>query len=186
MGRAKQILAVLLVAVLMCLSACGQAGDNSKKQTDSNDAQTGNYVTLKAITLGQLPENGMDEFYEELDAMTEELGCHLRFDYIPWGDERSQLNMAIASGKYDFISNGNFSDYYQQVAKGAFLNLNAYRDVVPELFAHYESYREDYLTNLSGTVVCMAFHSLTKIPSATPVEDFSTGQICWRNGICRR
>lgn len=79
MGRAKQILAVLLVAVLMCLSACGQAGDNS------NDAQTGNYVTLKAITLGQLPENGMDEFYEELDAMTEELGCHLRFDYIPWG-----------------------------------------------------------------------------------------------------
>lgn len=71
MGRAKQILAVLLVAVLMCLSACGQAGDNSKKQTDSNDAQTGNYVTLKAITLGQLPENGMDEFYEELDAMTE-------------------------------------------------------------------------------------------------------------------
>lgn len=148
MGRAKQILVVLLVAVLMCLSACGQAGDNSKKQTDSNDAQTGNYVTLKAITLGQLPENGMDEFYEELDAMTEELGCHLRFDYIPWGDERSQLNMAIASGKYDFISNGNFLDYYQQVAKGAFLNLNAYRDVVPELFAHYESYREDYLTNL--------------------------------------
>ena len=69
MGRAKQILVVLLVAVLMCLSACGQAGDNSKKQTDSNDAQTGNYVTLKAITLGQLPENGMDEFYEELDAM---------------------------------------------------------------------------------------------------------------------
>ena len=54
MGRAKQILVVLLVAVLMCLSACGQAGDNSKKQTDSNDAQTGNYVTLKAITLGQL------------------------------------------------------------------------------------------------------------------------------------
>lgn len=51
MGRAKQILVVLLVAVLMCLSACGQAGDNSKKQTDSNDAQTGNYVTLKAITL---------------------------------------------------------------------------------------------------------------------------------------
>lgn len=32
MGRAKQILVVLLVAVLMCLSACGQAGDNSKKQ----------------------------------------------------------------------------------------------------------------------------------------------------------
>ena len=49
------------------------------------------------------------------------------------GDERSQLNMAIASGEYDFISNGNFSDYYQQAAKGAFLDLNDYRDVVPEL-----------------------------------------------------
>ena len=59
---------------------------------------------------------------------TEELGCHLRFDYIPWGDERSQINMAIASGEYDFISNGNFSDYYQQAAKGAFLDLNEVLD----------------------------------------------------------
>lgn len=186
MGRAKQILVVLLVAVLMCLSACGQAGDNSKKQTDSNDAQTGNYVTLKAITLGQLPENGMDEFYEELDAMTEELGCHLRFDYIPWGDERSQLNMAIASGKYDFISNGNFSDYYQQVAKGAFLNLNAYRDVVPELFAHYESYREDYLTNLEWNGGLYGIPQFNKDTISDTGGGFSTGQICWRNGICRR
>ncbi len=90
MGRVKQILAVALAAVVLCLSACGQAGDGSKntagkEQTDSNDSQTGKYVTLKAVTLGQLPENGMDEFYEELDAMTEELGCHLRFEYIPWG-----------------------------------------------------------------------------------------------------
>ena len=162
MGRAKQILVVLLVAVLMCLSACGQAGDNSKKQTDSNDAQTGNYVTLKAITLGQLPENGMDEFYEELDAMTEELGCHLRFDYIPWGDERSQLNMAIASGKYDFISNGNFSDYYQQVAKGAFLNLNAYRDVVPELRNMLDHAQILGVKNISTTLIFINRHIFTR------------------------
>ena len=64
------------------------------------------------------------------------------------GDERSQINMAIASGEYDFISNGNFSDYYQQAAKGAFLDLNKYRTVVPELFTHFEDYRADYLTNL--------------------------------------
>lgn len=43
MGRVKQILAVALAAVVLCLSACGQAGDGSKntagkEQTDSNDS----------------------------------------------------------------------------------------------------------------------------------------------------
>ena len=61
--------------------------------------------------LNPIAEKGLGLFDEDYKK-TEELGCHLRFDYIPWGDERSQINMAIASGEYDFISNGNFSDYY--------------------------------------------------------------------------
>lgn len=137
---------LLAGAVAIGLTGCGK-NQTAQEGTDSEE-KNDHYVTLKALTLGTPPENGMDEFYEELDAMTEELGCHLRFDYIPWGDERSQINMAIASGEYDFISNGNFSDYYQQAAKGAFLDLNEYRDLVPDLFAHYEDYRADFLTNL--------------------------------------
>ena len=144
MKKAAGYLALFSTISALSLSGCGTA---TKQEADS-EAKADTYVTLRAITVGTMPENGMDEFYEELDDMTEELGCHLRFDYIPWGDERSQLNMAIASGEYDFISNGNFSDYYQQAAKGAFLDLNQYRDLVPDLFAHYEDYRADFLTNL--------------------------------------
>lgn len=144
MKKSAGYLALFSTIAALSLSGCGTA---TKQEADS-EAKADTYVTLKAITVGTMPENGMDEFYEELDEMTEELGCHLRFDYIPWGDERSQLNMAIASGEYDFISNGNFSDYYQQAAKGAFLDLNQYRDLVPDLFAHYEDYRADFLTNL--------------------------------------
>jgi len=144
MKKSAGYLALFSTIAALSLSGCGTA---TKQEADS-EAKADTYVTLKAITVGTMPENGMDEFYEELDEMTEELGCHLRFDYIPWGDERSQLNMAIASGEYDFISNGNFSDYYQQAAKGAFLDLNQYRDLVPNLFAHYEDYRADFLTNL--------------------------------------
>ena len=45
-------------------------------------------VTLQAITLGNMPEGGLDSLYAQLDALTiPELGCRLRFTYIPWGDE---------------------------------------------------------------------------------------------------
>ena len=98
MKKSAGYLALFSTIAALSLSGCGTA---TKQEADS-EAKADTYVTLKAITVGTMPENGMDEFYEELDEMTEELGCHLRFDYIPWGDERSQLNMAIASGEYDF------------------------------------------------------------------------------------
>ena len=78
------------------------------------------HMCLEAITVGTMPENGMDEFYEELDEMTKELGCHLRFDYIPWGDERSQLNMAIASGEYDLSQMATFRIIISRQQKGHF------------------------------------------------------------------
>ena len=96
MKKSAGYLALFSTIAALSLSGCGTA---TKQEADS-EAKADTYVILKAITVGTMPENGMDEFYEELDEMTEELGCHLRFDYIPWGDERSQLNMAIASGEF--------------------------------------------------------------------------------------
>lgn len=141
----KRIL-FFIITVLLCIQGTGCGGQQNTVKSEKEFEKE--IVTLKAITIGNPPADGLDSFYEQLDALTEELGCRLRFDYIPWGDERKQLNMAVVSGKYDFISNGVFSDYYQQIEKGAFLDLNDYRDVVPELFEHYECYREDYLTGL--------------------------------------
>lgn len=103
-------------------------------------------VNLRAIILGIPPETGMDELYRQLDALTvPELNCTLRFEYIPWGDERKQLNIATASGEYDFILGGVFSDYRTLIYKNAFLDLNDYLYLVPELQEHYAVYQEDAL-----------------------------------------
>ena len=73
MKKAAGYLALFSTISALSLSGCGTA---TKQEADS-EAKADTYVTLRAITVGTMPENGMDEFYEELDDMTEELGCHL-------------------------------------------------------------------------------------------------------------
>ncbi len=111
-----------------------------------NDRVSGKIINLKAITIGTPPEEGMDTLYQELDKLTiPELGCTLRFDFIPWGDERKQINIATASGEYDLIPGGVFSDYLTLVSKNAFLDLNPYLKLVPDLVQHYDSVQPDAL-----------------------------------------
>lgn len=144
----KQAAVILSLLFLICTlsSACGSA---EKEKTNALQSERKKIVTLKVISIGTPPKNGLDSLYKSLDEMTEEeLGCRIRIDYIPWGDERKQLQIAIASGEYDLIPNGTFSDYYEEAAKGAFVDLNQYRDTVPELFQHYEEYRSDYLEGI--------------------------------------
>ena len=132
----------LAVSILMLL-ACGCA-----PQANAPDGETSNepIANLKAIILGTPPAEGLDELYRQLDEMTiPELNCTLRFEYIPWGDERVQLNMATASGEYDLIPGGVFSDYRTLVSKNAFLNLNDYLYLVPELQEHYATYSDSIL-----------------------------------------
>lgn len=66
-------------------------------------------IHFKGVILGTPPEGGMAEVYEQLDALTiPELNCTLRFEFIPWGNEREQLNIAVASGEYDFCREACF------------------------------------------------------------------------------
>ena len=69
MKKAAGYLALFSTISALSLSGCGTA---TKQEADS-EAKADTYVTLRAITVGTMPENGMDEFYEELDDMTEEL-----------------------------------------------------------------------------------------------------------------
>lgn len=134
-------LVILLCAVLM-LTGC------TKAPVDEIVLPAQEVVTLQAITLGNMPEGGLDSLYAQLDALTiPELGCRLRFTYIPWGDERNQINIAIASGEYDIIPQGNFSDYQLMAARNAFLDIKPYLAQVPALAAHYKISGEDVLAN---------------------------------------
>lgn len=121
------------------------AGCSRTAPTDQEEGREA-IVNFRAITLGNMPEKGMEEIYRQLDALTiPELNCTLRFEFIPWGNERSQLNIVTASGEYDFIPGGVFSDYRTLVYKNAFLDMNQYLDVVPALTEHYAIYDVDTL-----------------------------------------
>lgn len=140
-GSLKLRLCAVVCCIVLLAGGCGQ-----ERGTEINPENDAPVVNLKAIILGIAPASGMEELYSRLDALTiPELNCTLRFEYIPWGDERKQLNIAIASGEYDFIPGGVFSDYRTLVYKNAFLDLNDYLDQVPELQEHYAAYRQDAL-----------------------------------------
>ncbi len=138
--KRKWLAAGMILGSLALLTGCSQAAP-----LDPDEGREA-IVNFRAITLGNMPEGGMDEIYRQLDALTiPELNCTLRFDFIPWGNERSQLNIVTASGEYDFIPGGVFSDYRTLVYKNAFLDLNQYLDGVPALTEHYAIYDKDTL-----------------------------------------
>lgn len=100
-GAGQKVGMLLCLAVLL-LGGCGRATDE-----EDNEESRQPIVNFRAITLGNMPEGGMDEIYRQLDALTiPELNCTLRFEFIPWGNERRQLNIVTASGEYDFIPGG--------------------------------------------------------------------------------
>lgn len=139
-GRKRRRVAVL------CLAAMLFGGCARGTETEEGEERKEPIVNFRAITLGNMPEGGMDEIYRQLDALTiPELNCTLRFEFIPWGNERRQLNIVTASGEYDFIPGGVFSDYRTLVYKNAFLDMNQYLDAVPALAEHYAYFDENAL-----------------------------------------
>ena len=132
--------AVLAAGLVMTcfLVSCGYMGKPEELHEIPEAAN------LRMIVMGNEPESGMEELYEALDELTvAELGCTVRFEFIPWGNERKQLNIAVASGEYDIIPGGVFSDWRIQISKNAFLDLTPYLHLVPDLVEHYGYYSED-------------------------------------------
>lgn len=139
----KNVLCMLAVFFMLAANGC------EKETVEDIDFENNEpVVNLKGIILGTPPEEGMDELYRQLDELTiPELNCTLRFEYIAWGDERKQLNIATLSGEYDLIPGGVFSDYRTLVSKNAFLDIKEYLYLVPDLQEHYEAYLDEALTS---------------------------------------
>lgn len=132
--------------LLLCLCLC--SGCASEEQAAQLSQAPDGVVNFKALIVGTPPDTGLDEIYAQLDALTvPELSCTLRFEFVPWGNERKQINIATASGEYDFISGGVFSDYRTLVSKNAFLDLNEYLYLAPALKEHYTTYSETALSD---------------------------------------
>jgi len=137
------VAAVLLISLL--LSACtGSGRSNSGVSADHEDgAASSAIVELKAITMGTEPAAGMDVFYQRLDELTvRDLGVRVRFDFVPWGDEKDRIGRAIVSKGYDLYVGGVWSDFTSFAAKNAFADLAPLLAEVPELVEHYRGQLE--------------------------------------------
>ncbi|WP_342562206.1 extracellular solute-binding protein [Paenibacillus sp. FSL R7-0345] len=149
--KRKQITKTMFVtsmALLLGLSTACSNSNSGSGNSGSEPAKTGNsaatdapkeIVELKAITMGNEPKSGLDTFYKELDALTEkDLGIRVRFDYIPWGDEKNQISRAIAAKEYDLYVGGAWSDFANFATKNAFADLTPLLEETPDLVEHYK------------------------------------------------
>lgn len=82
-------------------------------------------------------------------------------------------------GVDDLIPGGVFSDYRTLAGKNAFLDLNDYLDLVPDLRTHYTSQSKLALED------CMAFPSSASVLK-TRTRAFSIGKICGKPGDWNR
>lgn len=139
-----KLVTMAMMVSLLALTACnssgstntGETSDKSQEATDS--LQSTSIIHLKAITMGKEPAGGMDEFYKQLDALTiKDFGATIRFDFIPWGEEKSKISRAIVTKAYDFYVGGFWTDFKDFASKNAFVDLEPLMNQVPKLAEHY-------------------------------------------------
>ncbi|NLK74982.1 MAG: carbohydrate ABC transporter substrate-binding protein [Clostridiales bacterium] len=156
------LVAIVMIAFLVYFNLVSSEEADQKLPTVEVEKDI---VTLRGFTIGNKPVDGMEEFYQQLDALTiPDLGCKVRFDYIPWGDEKNKIDLSIASGQYDLYVGGVFSNYKETALKNAFLDLKPYLELVPDLVSHYTQVSEHSLT------LCEINGKLFGIPQFARVE----------------
>ncbi|MRN55031.1 DUF3502 domain-containing protein [Paenibacillus monticola] len=132
----------LMLGISTACSNSGNTNVGGEPTKSGNTAATEapkEIVELKAITMGSEPKSGLDNFYKQLDELTvKDLGIKVRFDFIPWGDEKNQISRAIAAKEYDLYVGGVWSNFTDFAAKNAFADLTPLLSKVPDLVEHYK------------------------------------------------
>src|SRR5208283_1130832 len=95
-------------------------------QTENGAAPAGQKeVKLVGYLLGAAPP-GMPDVMTELNArLKKDLNTTMEINYIGWGDMQAKYPLVLAAGEdIDWIFTANWSFYFQEAAKGAFLELS--------------------------------------------------------------
>jgi putative aldouronate transport system substrate-binding protein len=87
-------------------------------------APAGKEVTITGYLLGDAP-TGMPDVIQAINAkLKKDLNATLEINYIGWGDFQAKYPLVLAAGEdIDWIFTANWSFYFQEAAKGAFLEL---------------------------------------------------------------
>jgi putative aldouronate transport system substrate-binding protein len=139
MGAKRRTTAFALALLIALLPACsGDGNRNNEAAENSNNEPSRQVVQLKAITMGEEPSSGLENLYKQLDELTiRDLNVVVRFDFVPWSDEKNQISRAIVAKEYDLYVGGVWSDFSSFAAKNAFVDLAPLLDQVPGLVNHY-------------------------------------------------
>lgn len=110
-------------AILLCgaaLVGCGRLASGSDKESESKNS-SGDKDTILMYQIGVPPEN-FDELMEIANKRIEdEIGVHLKMQYIGWGDYEQKMNVITSSGEnYDIAF---AADYLNNAQKGAYADL---------------------------------------------------------------
>lgn len=164
----------LLLAMLLLMSGCTDVARESAPAQAPKEI-----IELRVLTMGTEPVRGVEEFYARLDALTmRDFDCIVRFAYVPWGDEKNTINNAIAAGEYDLYCNGVFTDYRSLSQRNAFVNLNTYLHLVPDLVARYADISPNALTQ------CEIDGGLFGFPQVQNETTSRDGIFFYRDDLC--
>ncbi|MBN2547438.1 MAG: DUF3502 domain-containing protein [Spirochaetes bacterium] len=110
--RSLVIVLILSVLILIFIAGCTK-GVSTKKA-----------VKLTGYLLGA-PPAGMPNVMAALnEKLNKDINAAMEINYIGWGDFQSKYPLMLTSGQdFDWIYTANWAFYFQQAAKGAFLEI---------------------------------------------------------------
>jgi len=85
---------------------------------------TKKFVQLTGYLLGA-PPAGMEDVVDELNKrLKDDINASVEINHIDWGDLQSKYPLLLVSGQdFDFIYTANWAFYFQQAARGAFMEI---------------------------------------------------------------
>lgn len=137
MKKFQKAMAMLLSAAMVTgMAACSGSGSsdggaNSGSVGSGSGPDLSEHVVLTMYCIGDEGGIHAQEHLDKINEMlTEKLNCELKPVMVSWGDYRKKLPMVWASGEaYDLTFAANWSGYYTEGAKGAFMDIT---DLLPE------------------------------------------------------
>ncbi|MBN1696007.1 MAG: extracellular solute-binding protein [Spirochaetales bacterium] len=102
---------IIMIAMIGMAILCMMCGENKP-------------VEIRGYLLGAAPP-GMPAVMEELNRrLLKDINAEMEINYIGWGDFQSKYPLILASGQdFDWIYTANWAFYFQQAAKGAFMEI---------------------------------------------------------------
>jgi len=140
--RSKRVLALLIAMIMLisvALTACGKTNNATPTQSSESNGGTGSKeglaalypevdfskrVTINVYQLGAAPKD-KDRVVAEINKIIEpEINTTLKLNFIDWADISTKYSLILAGGEdVDLVFTAPWNYYYQEAAKGAFLEI---------------------------------------------------------------